>query len=295
MSRSDPPVIDLAQWVEDARRDPVTYLERQATEVLLNAIGMTHPYGNQIYLKGGVLMGIVYRSPRQTVDVDFTIDLPAEEDLPEDLQEVLDRAMARAAAHLGHPDLLCKVQTLQRQPRKDRFEDADFPALIMKVGCARRGSHQEGRLEAGESAHAIKVDINFNEPVHMVKIVQLGEDGPELATYSFADLVAEKLRSLLQQPIRNRNRRQDIFDLARLLEHHSPGPNSQHQILEAFLKKSRSRGIKPGPDSLSDPEIKERAQADWETLELEIDDLPDFDTCFARVETFYRNLPWGSC
>ncbi|HYW75847.1 MAG TPA: hypothetical protein VFA48_04375, partial [Gammaproteobacteria bacterium] len=53
-----------------ARADAHLYLERQATEVLLTAVGESKAYGDSLYLKGGTLMGIVYRSQRQTADVD---------------------------------------------------------------------------------------------------------------------------------------------------------------------------------------------------------------------------------
>ena len=61
----------------------------------------------------------------------------------------------------------------------------------------------------------------------------------------------------------------------------------------AYLKKSRSRHIEPDRDSLDDPEIKRRSGAQWDTLKLELSNVPDFEMCFTRVRDFYRGLPWG--
>jgi hypothetical protein len=44
---------------------------------------------------------------------------------------------------------------------------------------------------------------------------------------------------------------------------------------------------------MDDPEIKQRAQADWETLALEIGDLPPFEERFALMRDLYVSLPWG--
>lgn len=64
--------IDVAAWVEKARADPVTYKQRQIVEITLNAIADTAPLNEKLYLKGGILMGLAYGSPRQTADIDLT-------------------------------------------------------------------------------------------------------------------------------------------------------------------------------------------------------------------------------
>ena len=47
--QKDVVVVDIASWVERARSDPQAYLERQATEVLLAAIGLTPSYANKVW------------------------------------------------------------------------------------------------------------------------------------------------------------------------------------------------------------------------------------------------------
>lgn len=71
------------------------------------------------------------------------------------------------------------------------------------------------------------------------------------------------------------------------------GDADKTAILTTFIEKCRSRGIEAKSDSMDDPEIKQRAQADWETLALEIGDLPPFEERFALMRDLYVSLPWG--
>lgn len=285
--------VDISSWVERARSDPQRYRERQATEVLLAAVSQSGLYGEKLYLKGGVLMGVVYRSPRQTADIDFTAEFPPSDDIEEHLRAALDPEFRRASARLGYPDLVCRVQRVERRPRRDRFTDAEFPALKMTIARAERGTHAHEQLEQGFCPTVLKMEISFREPVHAVQFVRFGEGAPTgIRAYSLEDIIAEKLRALLQQNTRHRYRRQDVYDVDFLIRELPPSPAEERDILTALLTKARARYIEPGPESLADPEVRRRAEADWHTLELELGDLPAFGEAFDHVEAFYRGLPW---
>jgi len=284
--------VDVAGWVELAREDPVAYRQRQATEITLNAIAMTAPLNEKLYLKGGVLMGLAYDSPRQTSDIDLTSVLAATTGVDEQIRNLLDKAFPIVAAKLRYPDIVVKTNSTKRQPRPTDFEMADFPALKLKIGYAQRGSRQERALIAGQAVNVITVDISFNEPTRAIQILHL-TGGGELRAYSLIDLIAEKYRAMLQQVVRNRNRRQDVYDLHLLVEDEDIDAECRAQILDAFLEKCRSRHIEPTRNSLDDPEVKRRSKAEWNTLKLELGELPEFEICFARVREFYRELPWN--
>lgn len=83
-------VVDIADWVERKSNDPVAYVERRATEVFLTALGMTPSIGEKVYLKGGVMMGVIYRSSRSTSDIDFSADITPEDSLPSRIVEELN-------------------------------------------------------------------------------------------------------------------------------------------------------------------------------------------------------------
>jgi hypothetical protein len=203
---SDPVLkLDVAGWVERARADPVAYAQRQAAEVTLNAIAMTADLKQRLFLKGGILMGLAYDSPRQTADIDLTAAFEVSPDIDEKIRGLLDGAFPRAAARLGYADLIIKVHSIARQP-KAIFETASFPALKIKIAFARRGTPQEAALNRGIAPGKIEVDISFNEPLRQIQVLGL-TGGAELLAYDLVELMAEKYRAMLQQKERNRNRR----------------------------------------------------------------------------------------
>jgi predicted nucleotidyltransferase component of viral defense system len=284
--------VNISEWIEKAKADPQAHLERQITEIFLAALAMSEPFANEIFLKGGILMGVVYKSPRQTGDIDFTAISEPSKEMAEALKAELNRAFPRAAAILGYPDLVCNVQSSRYEPSAKLFTKATGPLLALRVGYARRGSPQERLFSSGNATHVLDVDIAFREPVNAIQIVSLGNEGMTVRAYSLLDLIAEKLRALLQQPKRNRNRRQDIYDIACLLKQFPLDSDERAQLLALLHEKCRARDIEPTREALSHHEVRDRAAKDWNTLGLELEDLPDFDSCFEIVDRFYRSLPW---
>ena len=282
--------VNVAEWVERARADPVAYQRRQTVEITLNAIARTTPLNVKMFLKGGILMGLVYDSPRQTTDIDLTTALAAESGVGDAVRELLDSEFPRAAAALGYADLIVKTHSVKLLP-KGKFPDAKYPALKLKIASAKRGTAQEEALQRGIPSGVIDVDISFNEPLPQIQILKL-TGGQELRAYGIVDLIAEKYRAMLQQVPRHRNRRQDVYDLDRLIARNEIDGALQSQILEALVVKCQARQLKPVCASLDDPEIKKRAGTDWRSMELELGEVPDFEGCYARVSEFYRNLPW---
>lgn len=283
---------DSAAWVERVKSDPAAYLERQAIEIILNAIALTPALREQLILKGGTLMGLRHGSPRQTADLDFSATIPADAQWQALLHPLLEPNLIRAAALLGNPDLLVRLQSIAAKPRKDLFARADFPALLLRFGYARRGSRQQRSWQQGNAAQVIEADISFNEPIGKTTPIRLGAGASPLLAYSLLDLLAEKYRAYLQQEKRNRNRRQDMYDIHFLLRVYELDATQKAELLTLLREKCQARGIAPLADSLSDPRLAERAKAEWQSMVLEIGELPDFETCFVVAEQLYRSLPW---
>lgn len=280
--------VDVAAWVARVQNDPVAFRQRQATELVLNAVAMSTLH-SQLYLKGGVLMGLAYDSPRQTTDIDLTATFDIVQSTPDEVRAALDQALARARVRLGYDLLLAQVQKVVRHPRNK--PDAQFPALQVTVGYAERGGSQERRLTEGKAASTIAIDVSFNEETHGLQVLEL-TGGQSLRAYSLIDLVAEKYRAMLQQVVRNRARRQDTYDLHRLISTGALEGIDGDALLAALRAKCRSRGIEPAPDSLDDPEVRERAAREWGTMGLELGEVPPFDKCYAAAQAFYGGLPW---
>ena len=288
---SDPILkVNVAEWVERAKADPIAYQQRQTVEITLNAIAMAAPLNVEMFLKGGILMGLAYDSPRQTIDIDLTTLLAPEGDVGDKVRKLLDSMFPQAAAALGYADLIVKTHSVKLLP-KGKFPDAKYPALKLKIVSAKRGTTQEKTLQEGKIPVVIDVDISFNEPLPQIQVLEL-TGGQELRAYGLVDLIAEKYRAVLQQVPRHRNRPQDVYDLDRLIARNAIDDALQAQILEALVVKCQARQLKPMRASIDDPEIKKRTGADWQSMELELGEVPDFEGCYTRVSGFYRNLPW---
>jgi len=298
---SDPPLpsntpvetvdVDIRAWVERARADPQLFRDRQVTEIVLAAIGLSPSLHQSLILKGGTLMAIAFGSRRGTGDVDFSATVEPD-GFAELLRAELDAQLPAAAIKLGYLDLVCRVQGLKRRPKPELFEGADFPALELRIGSAERGSKQEAALAEGRAGRILIVEVSFRDQVYAFQELNLGRADVAVQAFTVEELIAEKLRALLQQPIRNRNRRQDVYDIAFLLEANPPEVADRTQILAILLEKCRTRKIEPNRNSIDDPEIAERAEREWNTLRLEIADLPEFGPRFTLVRDFYRALPW---
>lgn len=286
-------VVSISDWVERAKADPVTYVERQATEVFLSAIGRLEKYKHQMFLKGGVLMGVAYGSPRNTGDIDLSTITEPHEGIAEELQQALDPIFPIVCVDLGYVDLMCRVQTFRYFPKGELFPKNEGPAIKLKVGYVLRGSPQEKHFHQKRSPAVLEVDISFKEPIGAMQILMFEETEERVHAYSLVSLMAEKYRALLQQEKRNRHRRQDMYDLHSLCERFPLDEDEKQQLLDILIEKCEARGISPSSTSLEQDEIIERAKADWHTLEVEIGEVPDFETCFQAANALYTSLPWG--
>ncbi len=170
---SDSPIkIDVARWVERARADPAIYRRRKGVQIILNALASKAPLNKKMFLKGGMLMGLAYDSPRQTVDIDLTTILEARDGADEWIRDLLNQELPRVASQLNYADLMVAAQSAKWQQRV-RLEAAEFPALRIHVAYALRGTRQEKALQRGQASNIIKIDISFNERMGQIQILEL--------------------------------------------------------------------------------------------------------------------------
>jgi predicted nucleotidyltransferase component of viral defense system len=292
---------DIEEWINAASANPAERRRRQAAEILIATISTNPDLKNLLYLKGGMLMNLVYASPRMSGDIDFTTPAPPE-GFETQITESLNRAMNPAAADLGYTRHIFKVQTTEMRPPQLDFP---WPTLLMTIGYAERGTSQETLLAQGRSSLVLHVDISFNEPVYNWEEIEIRgaaiganeghtKETPVILAYSVYELVAEKLRAILQQRKRNRYRRQDIYDIARILSIRpftSEQTNTVHEILVA---KCQSRDIEPTRDMIDDQELYERSRERYAEMRLDRGDSPlDFEADYRSVADFYHSMPWS--
>lgn len=280
---------NIAEWV--AQADNVQREFREAVHTILVAIANDPQLKIHMVIKGGILLAVRYQSHRFTKDIDFSTTQKSGEIDPNQIKEVLNKSFNTIAQELEY-ELDCRVQSCRIQPANR--PDALYPSVKIIVGYAYKGSKKHQRLLANKSPTHVAIDYSLNELMPNLEILEIGH-GDQLRAYTLTDLIAEKLRSLLQQKIRNRTRRQDIFDLMLLIEKYPDLDNIEKQgILKSFIEKSESRNITPNYNSLDDAETRARSQKDYLTLADEIEgDLPDFDKTYDAVNNFYKALPWA--
>lgn len=279
---------DIAAWVQGAP-DAVQRELRQAVHTVLVAIGGSSDLQPQMIMKGGILLAIRYESSRYTRDIDFSTAQRFADFDEEKFRSNFEGRLAAAVEELDY-GVDCRLQSYSVKPRRS---NADFQTIQMTLGYAEKGTKKHSHLLAKNCPDVVDVDYSFNEQTESIDQLRFS-DGTVIHAYSFVDLVAEKMRALLQQEVRNRVRRQDAYDLFRILKG-SPVTDEALKglILDALKSKAASRGLTVQRESMTNKEIIERSKREYPQLADEIlEDLPPFDEVYGFVRSFYESLPW---
>ena len=281
---------ELAAWIAAAPDEGQREL-RRAVHTILAAVATAPNLPKLIFLKGGILIALNYAGDRFTRDVDFSVRERLQELDPEQLVAELKAALTAQVEALDY-GLDCRVQGHELKPTG---AERTWPTLKVSVGYAPKADNsRHRRLQRGGATTTVSVDISYNEVITAVEVVEVPGAGPVQGS-TLADLVAEKLRAMLQQPGRRRSRRQDVYDLYRLLERPElTDPAIRSLVLAALQAKSQGRGVPVEPDGLRNPEVRRRSLEYYALLADEITtDLPEFDEAYRAVQAFYEDLPWS--
>lgn len=289
MSKFDPTSgFKFEEWVGESVEHKTF---RQAVHTILYAIAGTSDLRSVMTMKGGILLALNYESTRYTKDIDFSSDLKIQDIDVGALIQKFDSALVAAVENLQY-DIDCLVQGWKQQPPR---EDARFPTVQIKVGYAVRSNPgMFRRLQRKQSSHVVTIDFSLNEPRGDPELFDIGDD-KSIQIYSFHDLVAEKYRALLQQEVRKRIRRQDVYDLTLLIgrKDFSYKEATKSKIIQSLKVKAEARDLVINKESMRNSEIIRRSREEYELLSNEIEgDLPDFDESYGIVRSYYENLPW---
>jgi len=281
--------IDIPAWVGKAEGGDRTF--REAVHIVLTAISSSTVLQSTMVMKGGMLMAIRYNSTRFTKDADFSTRDKYLEGNEVALLEELNAQIDLANETLGY-DTMCRCQKYELKPKK---ADATYPTLTVNIGYAQRSKKGEvTKLQAGQAVKIVSIDYSYNEAVFDVEILSLG-DGEMITAYSYINLLAEKYRSLLQQPVRKRYREQDVYDINLLLGREQVlHPEEQKALLELLIASCRERGVEAKRDSIANPEVRGMAERGYADLVAGVaGELPPFNDAYAVVQALYEGLPWG--
>ena len=261
-------------------------LESEATKALLFAFSSVPHLRKGCVLKGGNALKIAYNSPRASVDLDFTLanafttDADAHESLLKDFCDFLSRGLSRAETR--YPFHLRITRAVVRPQGQD---PRTFPGFEIKIGFAdRRREYRPGEIDRYFRHNTLKIDISLNEVICENAPFQLGEFVLEIATLN--DILAEKLRAILQQIPRNRYRPGDFYDIWYFYTHHANSLDV-NKISTYLQEKSENRAhqeLHVSKAAFENPEILRRGAVQFTHLGDTIAGrMPSFEEASAAV------------
>lgn len=280
--------LNLAAWVNTATS--ITEKEfRQAIHTLVLAISKSRLLQTKMVVHGGILLAIRFNGIRHTKDIDFVTSEQYSEYNEKDILKHIDESLTLACESLNY-GLDCRIQSHRlNPPGKDR----SFQTMQINMGYAYTGTEKHKRLLRNQCPDILEIDYSFNETNQHIDTLQV-VDGGKIKAYSISDLMAEKYRTIIQQTIRNRNRRQDVFDIYWLLKNNFlEDDNLKKTVYESLIIKARTRGIILKRYALRNKETINRSSSEYHLLAQEISgDLPPFEVIYKKVRIYYEALPW---
>lgn len=279
---------DLAIWstsngttVEEARR-------RFAQYAVLCGIAGIRPLQESLVFKGGNALDFVWHPNRSTIDLDFSLDMMVEGQFQantDTIRVLLSRACTIATRRFGGA---FAINSVKQQPPGD---DKTFITYTAKVGYALA---DETRLlirmaNNEPSTHVIPIEISINEPICDSADFTIDENSAPLRVSTREDIVGEKLRALLQQPIRRRTRPQDLLDIALIVR---STPDLDRSLVAAFLQaKAAARDVPVSRAAFHGPEVARYAAVGYDALAMttRATFIP-FDEALTTVLDFVNDL-----
>lgn len=289
---------NIEEWIDRAENDDEKKF-RQAIHLILLAVSRDKVLSQNLVIKGGIVLSLAYGSERYTTDLDLSALDNMEVLSKEELELKLGRQITAVVA-LSDYNLKLLVHSIKYQPKDP--SKVTFPAYKARIGYVDSTNQNAiKRLDNKQSSNIVELDISFNESVSVSDTENFKlTDQLNVLCYSLEQLVAEKYRSILQQVVRTRSRRQDVFDIHYLLNQEASllySNETKKTVLDKLIKCSERKGIEEylNQFGMRDEEIKRLSLEDFHTLSLEIDidtEVPPEDM-YTVVQDYFESLPWN--
>jgi predicted nucleotidyltransferase component of viral defense system len=272
-------MITTAELHRCAARDGLRFDQAEKDYVillLLSALSARAAGGQQWFFKGGTcLRYCYYPGYRFSEDIDFSCP-GADANLP--------AATRLLAAVTGALTAATGVRLTAAEPRAEPAEAQAEIAVSYSRGGPRR-----------QSLPVVRVHLSFDEPllaepeerwVHSA----YSEPGPfSIVAYSKLEIVAEKLRALLQQQERW-PRPRDLYDLW-YITCHEREVFDRGRLRELFERKCGVRAVVPDVEGLRSDRLYEWNRKAWSMqLSSVLRTVPDYDQVWAEWVTRCKEL-----
>lgn len=279
-------VADITVWCKENGIAEHEGRRRYVEHAILGCIARSEKLRKAMVFKGGNALRIMYGSSRSTLDLDFTA-LPNtlsddENALRVDMGTAFDNSFTLFGVKL-------RCQKVKRNPKSP---EATRPTFEISVAYQFPGDRYFDSMETQKLNETVPVEISFNDVVCGIsKFSPVINDRSTIQVCSLEDILAEKLRSILQQKIRNRNRSQDVYDIALFATSHADRINWQ-TVYMYFAIKCQARGIIADKREF-DMVIREMAYKNYdrEIQRQTRSAFIPFDEAWRAVETVVEGLP----
>jgi predicted nucleotidyltransferase component of viral defense system len=275
-------IAELSAWrkatgatTEEARRRLVQF-------VVLASIASSNELVSRLALKGGNALRFVHGNMRSTLDLDFT----AEGDFPDAepaIRALLDGALKRAEQQF---QVKARCLSVHRNPRNPA---RTLPTYRVNVCYQIAGDRHYQDFERRQALPGVELEISLNDVLCETFEKQLSPGTKPIRVCSLEDILAEKLRALLQQLIRKRSRPQDVYDIASRMRARG-GQVNLAKISEFLLRKSGARGIEPRRSSY-DESVKQRAIVNYQVeIRAQVTEFIPFEEAWSEVLSLVSRL-----
>ena len=244
----------------------------------------------QIALKGGNALRLVYGQQRTSIDIDFSL-APG---VNGEFGQKVELAIRSHFEALGYKIV---VFNLKPKPIKGKLKFGhQLKFSVLEEALFLKYREEPGKIQALASDHSRGVEVEFSMDEFLGSVEIVDWDIP-ICVYTRKAIVIEKLRALCQQlpeylPRQHKTARaRDFYDICEALDSglDLSGSDSREIGLQIFGVKEVPLGLLL---ELGRAEERERHRADWRSVQDTVAsaDLKDFEVYFERVGKLAKNL-----
>ena len=272
----------IGEWASVHRMTVAEAKFRYAQCGVLRAVADSRTLSQILAFKGGKALDFVWQPNRSTRDLDFSSKdstLTAER-----IKALLAPSLDQVSRSTG---VLYRLQRMKQQPQGP---ESSFITFEGSVGYALPDDRRNSQLihQDKNSKATVPLDVSLNEPICRIVEIDMACSNL-LRVCQLEDIVAEKLRALLQQPLRNRWRPQDVLDICVAVQEN---PDLDLKLVAEFLlEKANARGVPVSRAAFHEKQIRSRASKDYNGLrETTRNAFVEFEEAFEVVLSLVARL-----